>query len=125
MLQSLLEGYNPIFRPHHLGREAEAVLKLVPQQQMCYYDGKMFGGYLSLLLDQILADCCRPAVTAYLNTSFKHPVPPHVPIRLRAWPDKIEGRKIYLQGSIHIPGEKEGEAIEAIHVTALFIRPKH
>lgn len=101
------------------------VLKLVPQQQICYYDGKMFGGYLSLFLDQILADCCRPAVMAYLNTSFKHPVPPHVLIRLRAWPDKIEGRKIYLQGSIQIPGENGGEAIEAIHATALFIQPKN
>ena len=124
LIQSLLEGYSPTFRPHRLGQEVEAAIKLLPQQQMCYYDGKMFGGYLTLLLDRILADCCQPAVTAYLNISFKHSISPHAPIRLRAWPEKIEGRKIYLQGSIQIPGENRGEVVEAIHATALFIQPK-
>lgn len=92
---------------------------------MCYYNGKLFGGYLTLLLDQILADCCRPAVTAYLNTSFKHSIPPHAPIRLRAWPEKVEGRKIYLQGSVEIPGSNGQEVVQAIHANALFIQPKH
>ena len=128
---SLLEGYHPHFRPHHLGREVEAVLQLAPQQQMCYYNGKLFGGYLTLLLDQILADCCRPAdpdrpaVTAYLHTSFKHSIPPHAPIRLRAWPEKVEGRKIYLRGAVEIPGADGKEVIQAVHAHALFIEPKH
>jgi hypothetical protein len=65
---------------------------------MCYYDSKLFGGYLAFLMDRILADCCRPAFTGYLNTSFVRPVPPKVPILLRAWPDKVEDRKIYLKG---------------------------
>jgi hypothetical protein len=92
----LLQGYNPIYKQHRLGREIESLLLLGPSQQMCYYSGKLFGGYLTFLMDRILADCCEePAFTASLNTSFKKSVPPRVPIMLRAWPEKIEGRKIY------------------------------
>ncbi|KAH8430101.1 PaaI family thioesterase [Aspergillus melleus] len=130
LLRSLLDGYRPRFRPHRLGREAEANLRLAPQQQMCYYNGKLFGGYLTLLLDQILADCCRPpdqhrsAVTAYLNTSFRQSVPPHVPIRLRAWPHQVEGRKIYLHGAVEIPRDDGQGMVPAILAEALFIQPK-
>lgn len=49
---------------------------------------------------------------------------PAPPICLRAWPEKIEGRKIYLHGSVQIPGYG-GEVVEAIHANALFIQPKH
>ncbi|KAF7588281.1 hypothetical protein BBP40_005935 [Aspergillus hancockii] len=125
LLGSLLQGYHPTFRRHRLGWEADAHLELSPRQQMCYYDGKLFGGYLALLLDRILADCCRPAVTAYLHTSFSRSVPPDVPIRLRAWPEKVEGRKIYLVGSVQIPGDKTGETMEAIRAQALFVRPRN
>ncbi|KAB8212793.1 hypothetical protein BDV33DRAFT_210852 [Aspergillus novoparasiticus] len=120
LLNTLLHGYRPTFRRHPLGWEADALLELAPCQQMCYYDGKLFGGYLALLLDRILADCCQPAVTAYLHTSFLHSVPPDVPIRLRAWPEKVDRRKIYLVGSIQIPGSTAGETVEAIRARALF-----
>ncbi|KAA8647893.1 hotdog fold domain-containing protein [Aspergillus tanneri] len=125
LLRSLLQGYNPTFQRHPLGMEAEALIKLSPRQQMCYYDGKMFGGYLVLLLDRILADCCRPAFTAYLNTSFAHSVPPDAPIRLCARPEKVEGRKIYLTASIQIPGSKAGDMVDAIKADALFVRPRN
>jgi acyl-coenzyme A thioesterase PaaI-like protein len=109
-----------------LGQSVEALIKLNLDQQMCYYDGKLFGGYLALLLDQILADCCQPtpAMTAYLNTTFVCSVSPGVPIRLSAWPEKIEGRKIYLTGSIQVPGSGNGELIDAVKASALFIRPR-
>ncbi|KAB8228903.1 uncharacterized protein BDW43DRAFT_315404 [Aspergillus alliaceus] len=74
----------------------------------------MFGGYVTMLLERILADCCWPAALAYLNTSFAHSVPPDVPIRLRAWPEKVEGRKFYLTASIQIPGSEVGRLIYAI-----------
>jgi hypothetical protein len=57
-------------------------------------------------MDPILADCCESAVTANLNTSFSCSVPPAVPILLRAWPDKVDGRKTYLKASVQIPGER-------------------
>ncbi|OQE72624.1 hypothetical protein PENNAL_c0095G01588, partial [Penicillium nalgiovense] len=117
-------GYNPTFKLHPLGWEAESLLLLSPTQQMCYYNGKLFGGYIALLVDRILADSCKSAVTASLNTSYLHSVSPTAPILLRAWPDRVEGRKIYLKGSLQIPGKVPQDWIEAITVDALFIKPK-
>ncbi|KAJ5849406.1 hypothetical protein N7455_009262 [Penicillium solitum] len=124
MMNSLLQGYRPTFKPHPLGREAESLLLLSPAQQMCYYNGKLFGGYIALLMDRIIADCCKPAVTAYLNTSYLQSVPPTAPILLRAWPDRVEGRKIFLKGSLQIPGKASQDWIEAVKTEALFIGPK-
>ncbi|KAJ6141697.1 hypothetical protein N7497_010796 [Penicillium chrysogenum] len=124
MMRSLFRGYKPTFKLHPLGWEAESLLLLSPTQQMCYYDGKLFGGYIALLMDRILADCCKSAVTAYLNTSYLHSVPPTAPILLRAWPDRVEGRKIYLKGSLQVSGKVPQDWIEAITADALFIKPK-
>lgn len=124
MMESLLQGYLPKFKPHPLGWEVESLMSLSPAQQMCYYDGKLFGGYIALLMDQILADSCKNAVTATLNTSYLQSVPPTAPILLRAWPDRVEGRKIYLKGSLQIPGKTSQNWVDAIKTEALFIRPK-
>lgn len=67
---------------------------------MCYYDGKLFGGYLAFLMDRILADCYESAVTANFNISFLRLVLPAVPILLRLWPEKVDSYKIYLKGSL-------------------------
>ncbi|KAJ5267950.1 hypothetical protein N7524_004734 [Penicillium chrysogenum] len=66
-MRSLFQGCNPTFKPHPLGWEAESLLLLSPSQQMCYYNGKLFGGYIALLIDRILADCCKSAVTLELS----------------------------------------------------------
>ena len=106
MMNSLLQGYHPTFKPHPLGREVEALLFLSPAQQMCYYNGKLFGGYIALLMDRILADCCfEPAVTAYLNTSYLQSVLPKAPMLLRIWPNRVKGCKIFLKGSLQILGK--------------------
>ena len=44
--------------------------QLSPSQQMCYYDGKLFGGYLTFLMNRIVDVCCRPAVTVYRPLCF-------------------------------------------------------
>ncbi|KAE8388966.1 hypothetical protein BDV23DRAFT_184817 [Aspergillus alliaceus] len=80
-MRLLFIGYHPVFKSHPLGCEVESLLELSPEQQICYYPDKLFGGYSAFLMDHILADCCKPtadepAFTAYLNTSFKRPVPP-------------------------------------------------
>ncbi|CAG7935260.1 unnamed protein product [Penicillium nalgiovense] len=124
MMNVLFQGYCPTFKPHPLGWEAESLLLLSPAQQMCYYNGKLFGGYIALLMDRILADCCKPAVTAYLNTSYLQSVPPTTPILIRAWPERVEGRKIYLKGSLQIPGNVSPDWVDAIKTDALFIKPK-
>ena len=91
---------------------------------MCYYERKLFGGYLTFLLDRILADCCPSAVTAYLNTSFLHAGPPDASIHLRAWPEKVDDRKVHLAGTIQIPTGRHGELIDAVRAHALFVQPK-
>ncbi|KAJ5260639.1 hypothetical protein N7524_008663 [Penicillium chrysogenum] len=47
MMRSLFKGYNPTFKLHPLGWEAESLLLLSPTQQMCYYNRKLFGGYIA------------------------------------------------------------------------------
>ncbi|KAE8406786.1 hypothetical protein BDV37DRAFT_52901 [Aspergillus pseudonomiae] len=45
-------------------------------------------------------------------------------LSLHAWPERVEGRKVYLTASIQIPGKVEGEFIDAIRANALFVRPR-
>ena len=134
-MRSLFKGYNPVFKPHRLGYEVEALLILGPSQRMCYYDGKLFGGYTAFLLDRILADCCKPthwvtqktcepAFTAYLKTTYLLPISPTAPMFLRAWPHKVEGRKIELRGSVQVSGVTSGQWVDAVQAEALFIKPK-
>ena len=127
-MRLLFKGYRPVFKSHPLGCEVESLLLLSPPQQICYYQDKLFGGCITFLMDRILADCCKPtagepAFTAYLNTSFKLSVPPTTPVRLHACPVKIDGRKIYLKGSLQITGPC-GKWIDTISADALFIRPR-
>ncbi|KAJ5971703.1 uncharacterized protein N7479_001621 [Penicillium vulpinum] len=80
---------------------------------MCYYNEKLFGDYIALLVDRIFANCCKPAVTAYLNTSYIQSVPPTAPILLRAWPVRVE-----------ISAKVPQDWTEATKTVALFIKPK-
>ncbi|KAJ5292121.1 hypothetical protein N7478_001372 [Penicillium angulare] len=108
----LFDGYRPIYKRHALGWEVESTFLLSTSQQMCYYKDKLFGGYATFLMDRILVDSCKPtteepAFTAYLNTSFKRPIAPTTPIMLRAWPEKLDGRKTFVRGSVHVLGESD------------------
>lgn len=88
--------FYPSLKPHPLEWEAELLLLLSPAQHMCYFNGILFGGDLSLFMNRILTDYSKPAVTAYLNTCYVQWVPPTTPILLRSWPDRVHGPKIYL-----------------------------
>lgn len=118
-----MDGYKPSFHAHKLGKEAVACMQLDTAQNMCYYPGKLHGGVQSFLLDQILADCCQPAVTANLNISFLKPIDPGKPIMLLARPVRVEGRKIYMEASIKVRDEKSGAMIDMTRANALFIHP--
>lgn len=98
-------------------------MELNTAQKICYYPGKLHGGIQSFLLDQILADCCQPAVTANLNISFLKPIDPEKPIMLFARPVSVEGRKIYMEGSIKVRDGETGAMNDATRVNALFIHP--
>lgn len=75
-------------------------------------------------MDHQFADCCKQnaAVTASLTVDFKYPIQPNTEVLLEARAIKIEGRKIFMKGSISIP-EKETMVVAA-RATALFIIPK-
>lgn len=123
--QSLLDGYRPDFRQSGGGREAKAALMLGPHQKICYYPGKLHGGYQAFLMDHLFADCCSPALTANLSIDYMLPIPPRTTLVLNAWPAKIEGRKIFMEGSIMIAKEMTGEIVPAARAKALFIVPKN
>lgn len=95
------------------------------EQKICYYPGKLHGGYLAFLMDEHFANCCPLAVTAHFNMDFLHSINPDIAVlALRAWPVKIDGRKIYMEGSITIPDENTDRELLAARATALFILPR-
>lgn len=124
LLEGLLDGYRPTVCPVDHGQEGRAVFALRPHQAICYYPGKLHGGYQALLIDQLLADCCRPAVTASLSIDYKRPIEPGTRMRLRVWPVKRDGRKIHMEGSIMIPTNETGAMVLATQIRALFVTPK-
>jgi acyl-coenzyme A thioesterase PaaI-like protein len=119
----LLHGYRPEFQNSELGQQATALMALEPQQRICFYPDKIHGGYQAFLLDQLFADCCKPAVTANLAVDFKRPIKPNARLILSAWPVKIEGRKVFMEGSIQVD-EPSGERLLCARASALFILPR-
>jgi len=75
-------------------------------------------------MDQLFADCCKPAVTANLTMEFMRPIQPDAKLVLCVWPVKIEGRKTYMEGAIKTPEKCTGRMLLAARATALFILPK-
>ncbi|KAJ6125931.1 HotDog domain-containing protein [Penicillium samsonianum] len=124
LCQELLRRYIPDIQKNVIGQEARAILLFEPRQRICYYPGKIHGGYQAFLMDQLFADCCKPAVTANLTMEFMHPIQPDIKLVLRVWPVKIEGRKTWMEGAIKIPEKCSDRLLLAARATALFILPK-
>ncbi|KAH8591597.1 thioesterase family protein-like protein [Bisporella sp. PMI_857] len=81
------------------------------------------GGFVSLLLDEALglsAQNFRPkdkkTMTAYLNVNYKKPVTTPSVVLCRASVDRVEGRKLYVKGSI-----EDGNGTVLSTAEALFI----
>lgn len=102
---------------------AETTLKLAPDHRACFYPDKLHGGMSAFLLDHMLAECCQPALTANLNISYLRPIAPDLPLTLRVWHSRSEGRKRYLRACILIPDNTAGRLMEAVRAEALFIEP--
>ena len=109
-----------------MGQEGKATLTFEPRQRICYYPGKVHGGYQAFLMDQLFADCCQPepAVTAHFTMDYRRPIQPDSELVLSAWPVRVEGRKISMEGSINISEKCSGQMLLAARATALFILPK-
>ena len=66
--------------------------------------GVAHGGWTASVLDEILGHVPirnnQLSVTATLTVNFRKPVPLARPLQVRAWIDKIDGRKWYISGEL-------------------------
>lgn len=92
------------FRPFHMGRNAA------------------HGGNVSLLFDELAGYATMQRVTsgfartAFLKVDYRSLTPTERPLRARVWVDRIEGRKMFVLGTLH-----DGERLCA-EMNALFLQ---
>ena len=83
--------------------------------------GMVHGGVSALLLDQIMGETAsgfqRLTMTGTLTLRYRSPLPLG-PMRMEAWIDGEEGRKVTVEARIGVPG-----APPAVEATGLFIIP--
>lgn len=93
-----------VFRPFHMGR------------------GAAHGGNVSLLFDELAGYATMERVTdgfartAFLKVDYRSLTPIDRPLRARVWVDRMEGRKMFVRGTLH-----EGERLCA-EMDALFLQ---
>ncbi|MEU1367465.1 PaaI family thioesterase [Streptomyces sp. NPDC005803] len=67
--------------------------------------GYAHGGMSAMLLDELMGRACAeagmPAMTIALQVSYHRPIPVETPLRLSAHVTRIEGRKVFVDGSIN------------------------
>lgn len=98
---------------------------------LCGHPGIVHGGLLATLLDEGLGRCAfislpnHIGVTASLTINYKRPTEAEDFIVLRAWVEKIEGRKCWVKGSIErmIDSDVEQGPV-LVEAEALFIEPR-
>lgn len=74
------------------------------------------GGYVAAAFDEVLGAAQslsgEQGMTARLVTNYRSPTPLHEPLRIEAWVDRREGRKIFVQGTMkagpRLTAEAEG-----------------
>lgn len=66
--------------------------------------GCVHGGYVSAVFDEALGMACvfsgGPGMTGELTIRYRKPTPTHVPLRIEARLDDVQGRKIYASGEL-------------------------
>nr|WP_255670404.1 hotdog domain-containing protein [Aeromicrobium wangtongii] len=66
--------------------------------------GAAHGGAILTVFDEVLGVLAtadgKPARTAYLKSDFRSPVLLDTPVRVRAWVDRVEGRKRFIRGDM-------------------------
>ncbi len=80
--------------------------------------GHVHGGFVAAMFDELLGRSQGSAgFTAYLTTTFRKPTPLFRELTLRAWVDRVEGRKRWIKGTCHLGGTLLTEA------EGLFVAP--
>jgi hypothetical protein len=96
----------PMVPPHRLESFDGTTLIATVTFGRAYLGGNdvVFGGAIPLIFDELfawLAQSGRPRVrTAYLHVNYRDVTPIDHPLTLKARVDKVEGRKLYLIGSL-------------------------
>ena len=108
---------NPMSPPMRLAYEGDRVVCDVTFGSA--YEGPpacVHGGYVAAAFDEVLGAAQslsgEQGMTARLVTNYRSPTPLHEPLRIEAWLDRREGRKIFVQGRMtagdRLTAEAEG-----------------
>ena len=62
----------------------------------------------------------KPGMTGTLTVRYRSPTPLHVELALRGWVERVEGRKIFTRGTVHVDGRLCAEA-EAVFISIDFV----
>jgi hypothetical protein len=77
------------------------------------------GGFVAAMFDELLGRSQGgPGFTAYLTTTYRRPTPLFRDLDLRAWVERVEGRKRFIKGTCHLDGVLLTEA------EGLFVEPR-
>ncbi len=80
--------------------------------------GHVHGGFVAAMFDELLGRSQGSAgFTAYLTTTFRKPTPLFRELTLRAWVERVEGRKRWIRGTCHL-----GETL-LTEAEGLFVAP--
>lgn len=103
----------------------QRIVALGDSKSLCLYPGKVHGGLLATILDEAFAEICAPAVTANLNVTYSNPTPPGSLVLVEAQLVKVEGRKLWLQGSIKsLEDDKRKVRTVLVKADGLFTLPR-
>ena len=108
---------NPMSPPMHMDYDGDRVVCDVTFGSA--FEGPpgcVHGGYVAAAFDEVLGAAQSlsgdQGMTARLITNYRFPTPLHEPLRVEAWLDRREGRKIFVQGSMStgnvVTAEAEG-----------------
>lgn len=85
--------------------------------------GCVHGGYLAAAFDEVLgmvqSMTGNPGMTGTLTVRYRRPTPLHADLVFEGRLDRVEGRKIFTQGSVTVNGEVSAEA-EALFISVDF-----
>jgi len=117
----LIGQSNPLSPPIHCWAEADHALATVvfgtPYEGP---PGHVHGGYVAAAFDEVLgyaqALTGQPGMTGTLTIKYRKPTPLHAELRFDCWVDRVSGRKVFANGTLHA-GETLCAEADAIFIS--------
>jgi acyl-coenzyme A thioesterase PaaI-like protein len=107
---------NPLAPPLHPRVGADGVVEATVELGELYEGppGHVHGGVVAALFDEVLgfAESLteQPGMTGRLTVAYRAPTPLHVPLQVRGWVERVEGRRILARGTLDHEGRRCAEA---------------